>query len=232
MASRCVSKSLSAWSPPSSRRNRAWGVACHHLAPVQHFVSLGDDGQLGPGRGLAAQVQRAQLLHVLGPEEKTLLGLVPGGLFADVALQVAGRIHRRIQQHTRTVGLACHPGGVVAAQRRAHHGHLAARPLGDALGHLLHGQARRGGELGAPEVQSWVVLGHMLRHAPGLGRLGGGAKTVQVEQMGCGHGATKRGAGANTGTKRKRRHKMCEQTVTNPGPRCPILPRSPLPSAC
>ena len=65
---------------------------------------------------LAAQVQRAQLLHVLGPEEKTLLGLVPGGLFADVALQVAGRVHRRIQQHTRTVGLVCHPGGVITAQ--------------------------------------------------------------------------------------------------------------------
>ena len=164
------------------------GVARHHLAPVQHFVALGNDGQLGAARRLVVHGQRPEFVDEFGGKVKVFCRVVPTGLVADVARQVAGRVYRRVEQHAGAGCLLRDPTGVVAPQRRAHHGHRGAWPSCCAGAHHRHGGTGRRRQLRTPEVHGRMLASHVLRHQLRLGRLGGGAKAVQVEKVGGGHG--------------------------------------------
>ena len=158
-------------------------VACHHLAPVQHLVTFGDDGKLRRGRLLVMHVQSAQLVHKFGREVKVLIGCMELRLLADVLGQVARRVHSRVEQHARAVHLLCHPAGVITAQRRTHHRHALRWPAGHASTNHVHGSARRRQQLRAPELHAGVVLLHIGGHQPCLGRLRRRAKAMQVKQV-------------------------------------------------
>jgi hypothetical protein len=110
--------------------------------------------------------------------------VVPDGLVADVAREVARRVHGRVEQHRAAARHARDVGGIEAAQRRADHGHRLARPVRDALHHHVDGVVRRRRQLRAPPLQVRMRLRHALRHEPRLGRTGRGAEAVQVQQVG------------------------------------------------
>ncbi len=140
-----------------------------------------------PGGAAAAHVERAQLVDVLGLEIEVLGRVVPGRLVADVACQVARRVHGGVQQHRAAAGLRGHLGGVEAAQRRADHGHAGARPAGDARASPCSIASRgEGGSCGHHHCTPGWWRATKSRHQPRLGRLGRGAKTVEVEQVGGG----------------------------------------------
>lgn len=114
--------------------------------------------------------------------------LVPQRLVAvDVLRQSFIRGHCGVEQHTFAALALRHVAGVVPAQRRAHHRHAATGPIGHPGQHLRHGLRWRGGQLGAPPLHLRMALGDDVGQIAGFKRLGGGAKTVQVQQMGGGH---------------------------------------------
>lgn len=172
------------------------GVAGLHLAPVQHLVALGDHGQQALRRMQVGGLEQTQLVHVLGAEEEALRRVLPAAVLADMAGQIARRVHGGVEQDGAAVGPGrglAQRGGVKAAQRAAHQDPaLALRPVPRQGRHQGHRLGGRGRQLGAEEMQIRALLAHPAGHALGLGRAGRGAKTVQIEQMA---GASGRGLG-------------------------------------
>jgi len=176
----------------------AFRIAVGHFTPVEHFVALGDDGEdlVGPRQG--ADVERAQLPDVFGPEMEMLRGVVPERLVADLANQVAVRVDRGVQQHRSAVGRAGDISGIEPAQGGPDDRHRASRPVGDAPHHEVDGLPWRRRQLGAPPSQVGVLARDALGHERRLGRAGRGAKAMQVEQVGGSrHGAHYRDFGRN-----------------------------------
>src|SRR5207344_2160614 len=98
-----------------------------HLAPVEHLVALGDDGEVsvepcqhGGGHG-------AQLVDISRLEMEMLVA-VPSLDVAYVALQVARGVHRRVEDNGRAVEFLCQHCGVEASERTADERHPVSRP--------------------------------------------------------------------------------------------------------
>jgi len=66
-------------------------------------------------------------------EEKGLPGLMPLGLFANVAGQVAGGIDRRVDENGPAAALLGQPGGIKPAQGGSHDGQGLAGPISGAF---------------------------------------------------------------------------------------------------
>jgi hypothetical protein len=164
------------------------GVAAGHLAPVQHLVALGDDGEKALGLPPAGRIQRAQLVHKGGLEEKMLLRGVPGS---------ARRCRRPGRAPGPPPGSAARPGSRSAAPprwRKSRPARSPSRPSAAASRrcpghHPFHGLARRGRELRAPPGDAGVAGLHAGGDLLRLRRQRGGAEAMEIEQMGDGHGA-------------------------------------------
>ena len=120
------------------------GVAAGHFAPVQHFVALGDHGEVILRAARAGRFPaRAVRPTNPGSKKKCCGGLVPGGLLADGAGQVARRIDGRVEQHRPAARLP-RPHG----WRRSRPATTRSRPwsaggqCGDPVHHHVHGGAR------------------------------------------------------------------------------------------
>ena len=158
-------------------------VVRDHLAPVEHFVALGDDREvaLEPGR---LERELLQLVDVLDAEEEVRVGVVEAGLLADVLRQVARRVHGGVEQHRRAADALGDPGRVVPAQRAAEHRHARRGPAGDAVADEGHRLARRRRQLRAPPDELRPVALQPGVQALRLERLRRRAEAVQVQQVG------------------------------------------------
>ena len=147
-----------------------------------------------PPAALAGCAQRAGLqLHAARRRSRARSRSAATGrarrLLADVARQVARRVHGGVEHHRAAAGGLRHAGGVEAAERRADHAPCAraasrrclaspgpSRPCGDG-GSCGHHQVTCGCSR-ATRAATWRALVEC----------GRGTEAVQVQQVGGGHG--------------------------------------------
>ena len=127
---RWASKSLSAWSLPSSSLTLGTGVARAHLVPRQDLVALGDDREVA-FRSVSAPAVRARAAR-----RRTRRGSRSGSSLCHAVVspmcvgEVARRIDAGIEQHGAAAAPLGDGGRIEAAERAADHGHALRRPGG------------------------------------------------------------------------------------------------------
>ena len=173
---------VDAHGPDAHGRRRLGVQPCHGADAV-----LVDAADVLGGLGIVVGHKRAQLVDVFGAKEKLFFRVMPAGLLANVFFQISGRVDGGVDHHALAACELGHPTGVIAAQRRAHDGHVLAWPVGDALGDHGRRFARRGRQLRAPPAYLGMPGAHVVRHDACLVGLRGGAKAMQIQQVGGRH---------------------------------------------